>query len=82
MSIHIQACVWFVLACDNVSYSNATECKQGSWANDPETISLGKVIVQCYACTMHTCESRHTYTVYTSQCNSYHCACNIIQIST
>ena len=45
MSIHIQACVWFALACDNVSYKKATECRQGSWANNPDKISLGKLAI-------------------------------------
>ncbi len=42
LSIHIQACVWFALACNNVSYGSIVECSRGSWANDSTEIPLGK----------------------------------------
>lgn len=43
LSIHLQACVWFALACNNNAYKQSTECRQGSWANNPEAITLGKL---------------------------------------
>ena len=42
LSFHLQACMWFALACDNTAVSTP-HCKANSWANTPSVISIGKI---------------------------------------
>ena len=35
-SIHLQACVWYLIACYNMTIGEAAACASGSWANNQD----------------------------------------------
>lgn len=42
LSVHFLACIWYSLACYNRSYKISGACINGSWANNPDDVSIGK----------------------------------------